>query len=158
MAINVQGAEIKATTETGLPMLKGSNNLIQVTISNPISIDLQSFAKNILPYLDGNDNVVNIDIIGAESDIVENIYIEDSDLVIQRKTLQGDEEKRYPLAYCKDGQLHSLLYDIDNKSITTTYDNVIGISGEPFVREVIDSTYKVITDNLGNILEIIRND
>ena len=138
MAVEVTGAQIKGTNSSGVPFVQGSDNLIKITIDDPINLNLDTFKNNILPYLDGNNNVVNIEIIGTEV-FVENIELtNDFKLKISKKTVNGPRVEYIQLPYVNDGEIVDITFNRESNltgqgRLTVNY-SIEGAQGEPFIK------------------------
>ena len=155
MAMNVQGASIAGVTDNGIPMVEGSNNLIKINIDNPINIDLNTFKDNIYPYVSGNNNIVNIDILGTDN-FISNIQIDNENLVITKRTVNGEETYNIKLPNCRDGELSSLRWLKDTNTIIGNWEQVIGVDNEPMDSRTVDFSYNVVTNDIGEIISIER--
>lgn len=150
--ISVEGAELLGTTLKGIPMVQGSNNLIKIKIDNPIDINLKTFQNNTYPYLNGDDNVVEVDISGGDN-FVQDVTLNDNSLTILKKTVNGTQEKTVKLPYTTIGTLKELICDYNTKKIYTSWSKDID---DPRSETFWSVVYNIITDDLGNIISIER--
>lgn len=156
MAITVEGATIKATASNGIPMVKGSENLIKINITNPINMNLDTFKNNLQPYLTGDNNVVEIDITGGGDAYVEDIDLNKNKLIIKGKSVYGQTVKEIDLPCAIDGELESCKYIASDNKIRTSWSKVKGDGDEPWAGIIWSQDYTVVTDNNGNIISISR--
>lgn len=129
MAVEVTGGTIVGTSAAGVPFVQGSDNLIKISIDNPIDINLNTFKDNILPYLDGDNNIVNIEISGADTYVKEVKLLNDYQLQIVTKTPNGEKIENIPLPFQKLGEIEQV--DCDDMGIMTVTKTIEGAEGQP---------------------------
>lgn len=132
MAIQVTGADIKGVNNFDIPFVEGDNNLIKITIDNPINLNLETFQEHIYPYLDGSNNIVNIEITGAETYVDDIQLTNDYKLLITKKTIDGSVDEVIQLPYTKDGEIENIIYNNNDKIMTVNY-IVEGAQGSPII-------------------------
>lgn len=157
MAATVEGANLVGTTSNGVPMVQGSDNLIKINIDRPVAIDLKTFKDNIAPYLEGDNNIVEVDISGGDN-YISDIVLKKNKLILTKNTVNGEEVEEIGLPYATDGTLESCEYIISEDKIKTSWSKVHGVEKEPWEEVVWGREYNVIKDNAGSIISITREE